>query len=101
MYPGPGPILRVEVEVDAEHEPVPAGTRETSVAGAGGPTGGAGEPTIPHVREWQVRVSIFEAGDDTSANVTRTPVRAELDGGVPIRLGPAGVSPSRVDKERS
>jgi hypothetical protein len=27
------------------------------------------EPQLPHVREWQVRVSIFESGDDTSANV--------------------------------
>jgi len=65
MYPGPGSILRVE----AEHEPEPSGMAQTPVAGAGGPTGGGGEPTIPHVREWQVRVSIFEAGDDTSANV--------------------------------
>ena len=37
-----------------------------------------GEPTAPHVREWQVRVSIFESGDDTSANVvlvTEAPTR--------------------------
>jgi len=27
------------------------------------------EPTPPHVREWQVRVSIFESGEDTNANV--------------------------------
>ena len=27
------------------------------------------EPTPPHVREWQVRVSIFESGEETSASV--------------------------------
>ena len=32
------------------------------------PTAGVVEP-LPHVREWQARVSIFESGDDTSANV--------------------------------
>jgi len=63
MYPGPGSVLRIEGEHVAS---VPAGT---SLSSAGGPAGEVVEPTLPHVREWQVRVSIFESGDDTSANV--------------------------------
>jgi len=63
MYPGPGSILRVE----GEHR---GGVlAEPSRTSAVGPAGGAVEPGPPHVREWQVRVSIFESGDDTSANV--------------------------------
>ena len=62
MYPGAGSVLRVE----AEH--VTGVGAQTPVASAGGPTGVV-EPTLPHVREWQVRVSIFESGDATSANV--------------------------------
>src|SRR5450631_2584470 len=53
MYPGPGSILRVEGEHVAD---VPAGT---ALSGAGGPAEEVVEPTLPHVREWQVRVSIF------------------------------------------
>jgi hypothetical protein len=63
MYPGPGSVLRVE----GGPEPVtsvPAGP----LAG-GGPAADVVEPTAAHVREWHVRVSIFESGDDTSANV--------------------------------
>jgi hypothetical protein len=63
MYPGPGSVLRVEGQHDVG---APAETPLATDVGAGG---GAGGPTIPHVREWQVRVSIFESGDDTSANV--------------------------------
>jgi hypothetical protein len=67
MYPGPGSVLRVESEHEHGHSTgMPAQAPGTS---ADGPAAGVGEPTIPHVREWQVRVSIFEAGDDTSANV--------------------------------
>jgi len=65
MYPGPGSVLRVL----AEHEQVtgvPAGTPQAS---ADRPTEGMVEPTLAHIREWQVRVSIFASGDDTSANV--------------------------------
>ena len=67
MYPGPGSVLRVESEHDHEHEFVrlPA---ETPLVGADGPAGES-VPVVPHVREWHVRVSIFESGDDTSANV--------------------------------
>jgi len=64
MYPGPGAVLRVETE----NEHVTSAPTETPQASAGRPTAGVVEP-LPHVREWQVRVSIFESGDDTSANV--------------------------------
>jgi len=68
MYPGPGSVLRVETE--SEHvTSAPAGApTETPQASVDRPTAGVVEP-LPHVREWQVRVSIFESGDDTSANV--------------------------------
>jgi Domain of unknown function (DUF1876)/Domain of unknown function (DUF1918) len=65
MYPGPGSVLRV----DAEHEHPTNVPTETPQASADRPTAAVVEPTLPHVREWQVRVSIFESGDDTSANV--------------------------------
>ena len=61
MYPGPGSILRVE----GEHEHGSGVSAEATVAS----TAGAAETTLRHVREWQVRVSIFESGDETSANV--------------------------------
>jgi len=63
LYPGPGAILRVEAEHAAV---VPAETSQTSAEPV---VAGAVEPTVPHVKEWHVRVSIFESGDDTSANV--------------------------------
>ena len=71
MYPGPGSVLRVLAEHEHEHEQeqvtgAPAGIPQAS---ADRPTAGMVEPTLGHVREWQVRVSIFESGDDTSANV--------------------------------
>jgi hypothetical protein len=55
LYPGPGALLRVE---HAAH-----------------PAGSEAEPASPsqdrpgHVRDWHVRVSIFERGNDTDANV--------------------------------
>lgn len=61
IFPGPGSILRIGTEAHetpaAEPTPTahPSPTPETARAGAG------------RVREWQVRVSIFESGDDTSA----------------------------------
>jgi hypothetical protein len=65
MYPGPGSILRVE----AEHVHLTSVPAQTPLTSADSPAAGVGEPTLPHVREWQVRVSIFESGDETSANV--------------------------------
>jgi hypothetical protein len=71
MYPGPGSVLRVVAEHEQEQVTgAPAGVPvRTPQASADRPTGGMVEPTLGHVREWQVRVSIFESGDDTSANV--------------------------------
>ncbi|HYO18421.1 MAG TPA: dsRBD fold-containing protein [Dermatophilaceae bacterium] len=65
MYPGPGSVLRVE----AEHAHVDGVPAQAPRANGDGPTEAGGAPTVPHVREWQVRVSIFESGGDTSANV--------------------------------
>ena len=70
LYPGPGSVLRVEGE--REH-----GASEPVTAPASGPEAGStartsapgAEPGQRHVREWQVRVTIFEAGDVTDANV--------------------------------
>src|SRR5450631_4231179 len=64
MYPGPGSILRVE----AEHEQAPAFPSQ-GLWPALSDRPESWLPTPPHVREWQVRVSIFESGDDTRANV--------------------------------
>jgi hypothetical protein len=67
IYPGPGSVLRVLAEHEQEQVTgAPAGTPQDS---ADRPTRGMVEPTLGHVREWQVRVSIFESGNDTSANV--------------------------------
>lgn len=64
IFPGPGSILRIgtaeEVGVPEPRKPSPP----KPAAPAGSTATGPG-----HVREWQVRVSIFESGDDTSANV--------------------------------
>jgi Domain of unknown function (DUF1876)/Domain of unknown function (DUF1918) len=70
LYPGPGAILRV----GTEHEhlaSVPSGAPGADQpAGTAGQTAGvAVEPGPRHIREWQVRVSIFESGNDTNANV--------------------------------
>ena len=44
----------------------PAETARTSTETV---TEGAVEPMVPPVKEWHVLVSIFESGDDASANV--------------------------------
>lgn len=64
LYPGPGAILRVEAE--GEHHAAGPGV---GVDSEGQPTGVTAETGQRHVREWQVRVSIFESGDVTDANV--------------------------------
>ena len=69
MYPGPGSVLRVLAEHEQETGALAGAPAGTPQASADRPTGGVVEPTLGHVREWQVRVSIFESGDDTSANV--------------------------------
>jgi hypothetical protein len=55
FYPGPGALLRVG---NGATDDAPADTPHL-------PSG----PTPSHVRDWQVRVSIFERGDETDANV--------------------------------
>jgi hypothetical protein len=86
LYPGPGAILRVE----AEGEPLAPGPKtalgpDDGVDSEGQPAGVIAEPGQRHVREWQVRVSIFESGDDTDANVV-------LLSDAPTHLSARGVS---------
>jgi hypothetical protein len=70
LYPGPGAILRVEAEgqhlAAVPNAPEGPDDRVNSEGQPAGVTAGTGQR---HVREWQVRVSIFESGDDTDANV--------------------------------
>jgi hypothetical protein len=56
IYPGPGAVLRIGA---APGVPIPASVPVTAQH----------SPEVGHVREWNVRVSIFESGDETSANV--------------------------------
>jgi hypothetical protein len=66
IFPGPGSVLRIGAP-DEHPEivpPAPAPAAAVPAAAAAPAQAGPG-----HVREWQVRVSIFESGDDTSANV--------------------------------
>lgn len=58
IYPGPGAVLHLGVPDDE-----PAATR------APAPSTSAEHARTQHVREWQVRVSLLESGDDTSATV--------------------------------
>ena len=96
MYPGPGSVLRVE----AEHvtiEPV-----ETSRTSAEPVTAGAVEPTVPHVREWHVRVSIFESGDNTTANVvllTEAPTHLSAHGQSHRDIGDASMRMPEIGDE--
>src|SRR5450756_2660226 len=61
MYPGPGSVLRVLAEHEHEQEQVTGAPAGIPQASADRPTTGMVEPTLGHVREWQVRVSIFES----------------------------------------
>jgi len=68
LFPGPGSILRVGTE--HEHAASPDSGPATSHRGGKSPAAaGMSEPERRHVREWTVRVTIFESGDDTSARV--------------------------------
>jgi len=49
MFPGPGAVLRVTESASVHHEDVVA------------------TPEVGTLREWSVRVTIFEQGDDTTA----------------------------------
>lgn len=81
IYPGPGAILRIGAP-EGERMPAPQATPHAHPAPAAPAAAGqeaasppaaeahTGSSTGPgHVREWNVRVSIFESGDDTSATV--------------------------------
>ncbi|GAA2741163.1 hypothetical protein GCM10009868_06200 [Terrabacter aerolatus] len=83
IYPGPGAVLRVGTP-DAE----PA----TSSAPAA--TTRAGHETTQHLREWQVRVSLLESGDDTRATVV-------LVADPPDRLSARGASHRSTDDPAS
>ncbi len=63
IYPGPGAVLRVERD---EHRP-PAEPAER--APRHDEHVGHDEHPPGHVRDWHVRVSIFERGDETDATV--------------------------------
>lgn len=59
FYPGPGALLRVGTSLgggSSSEVPTPAVDSTVDLGEA-------------HVREWHVRISIFERGDDTDANV--------------------------------
>jgi hypothetical protein len=94
MYPGPGSVLRVESEHPGR---APA---ETPSSSATGQVAGVAGSTPPHVREWHVRVSIFESGDDTSANVvllTEAPTHVTARG--ESHRGPADPSVPEIGDE--
>lgn len=58
IYPGPGAVLHLGVAGD-----------ETAAKPAPASTGPADQAPTQHLREWQVRVSLLESGDDTKATV--------------------------------
>lgn len=79
IYPGPGAVLRLSGEHEEDRSPVEAGAGTATAGEAGATTTatataesatGSGPDTAgapSHVREWSVRISIFETGDDTNA----------------------------------
>ena len=76
VYPGPGAVLRVTGRDDIPVEPV-----------TGAPAG-----RTPQVREWAVRLTIFESEDGTSAT-------AVLLADAPARLSATGESHRSQDDE--
>ena len=63
LYPGPGALLRVSHSVDdADSSDSPAPAVDPVVDPVV-------DPGTVHVREWHVRISIFERGNETDANV--------------------------------
>lgn len=66
FYPGPGSVLQVGPATspdDSAGKVASPGVASSSAPGAA-PAGGR-----RHIRDWQVRVSIFESDDDTDAHV--------------------------------
>ena len=83
IYPGPGSVLHLGVPGDekaATSEPAPAPTSP--------------DERSQHLREWQVRVSVLESGDDTSATVV-------LVADPPDRLSAEGSSHRSADDTAS
>ncbi|MFK5632964.1 MULTISPECIES: dsRBD fold-containing protein [unclassified Ornithinimicrobium] len=72
IFPGPGAVLRVSSDDDEETTTTggasaaaePAAASTSTVAPGSQEAAGA---TAPHVREWSVRISLYESGDDTRA----------------------------------
>jgi hypothetical protein len=88
IYPGPGAVLRLSTPDDQEAAaaataPAPAST-----------TSGADRPEQALPREWQVRVTLLESGDDTDATVV-------LVADSPDRLSARGSSHRSADDTAS
>ena len=70
IYPGPGALLRVDHPEAGGTSAVSPGTAATPPEPGTPPVSeSASMPAPGHVRDWQVRISIFERGDETDANV--------------------------------
>jgi hypothetical protein len=70
IFPGPGAVLRIGATEAAPTEPAAAPpVPASSPIPASVPVTARKSHEVGHVREWNVRVSIFESGDETSANV--------------------------------
>ncbi len=71
IFPGPGSVLRIGAEhEEPETAPAAQAPAQPAAAPAAADKKAEARGSEPgHVREWQIRVSIFEAGDETSASV--------------------------------
>lgn len=72
LYPGPGAVLRIGPA--HPQRPSPGRPEDHTVRASGAAGAGTAEaPRAPgqqrHVRDWQVRISIFESDNDTDAHV--------------------------------
>lgn len=86
IYPGPGAVLRIGAAGDERAATTPEATTAA-------PDGPEHAPT-QHLREWQVRVSLLESGDDTRATVV-------LVADPPDRLSAKGASHRSSDDPAS
>ncbi|MHA3837732.1 dsRBD fold-containing protein [Terrabacter sp. AAH1] len=91
IYPGPGAVLRIGAVDDADAATGSASSAETHAAGS---HADRPHPHSVHLREWQVRVSLLESGDDTSATVV-------LVADSPDRLRASGTSHRSADDTAS
>lgn len=69
IFPGPGAVLRLSGEHEEDQTPVAPAAPEDAPDDPGqtSPSDEGAPAQSPHVRQWSVRISIFESGDDTSA----------------------------------